>query len=230
MAGSPVRVQWTREDEIRNGYYHAASAHRLKAGLDANGKVVAWHHTGAWPSLIALWAPTVKTGHAIEFGLGLIDTPYNEVPNLRIENGEADAMIRVGWYRSVKQHPARLHDELLHPRAGGGGGGAITSNLLLEMIGEAEVMDLAADGVEGHWNYGDSVEEWPIMPNRLSNVLRVAAAKSATARPCRRGTVSASRCTARSTATWRVPCTSSSATTGACTSRRWTWPSTAAAT
>ena len=177
MVGSPVRVQWTREDEIRNGYYHAASAHRLKAGLDANGKVVAWHHTGAWPSLIALWAPTVKTGHAIEFGLGLIDTPYNEVPNLRIENGEADAMIRVGWYRSVNniQHAFAMNC-FTHELAEAAGRDHL--DLLLEMIGEAEVMDLAADGVEGHWNYGDSVEEWPIMPNRLSNVLRVAAAKS----------------------------------------------------
>ncbi|MDE0050769.1 MAG: molybdopterin-dependent oxidoreductase, partial [Rhodospirillales bacterium] len=99
--GAPVRVQWTREDEIQHGFYHAASAHTLKAGLDASGNVTAWHHSGAWPTLIALWAPAMRTGHPLEYGLGLIDTPYNEVPNLRIENGEADAMIRVGWYRSV---------------------------------------------------------------------------------------------------------------------------------
>ena len=75
--GAPVRVQWTREDEIRHGFYHAASAHRLKAGMDASGNVTAWHHSGAWPTLIALWAPQMRTGHAIEYGLGLIDTPYN---------------------------------------------------------------------------------------------------------------------------------------------------------
>ena len=102
MIGAPVRVQWTREDEIRNGYYHAASAHCLKAGLDASGKVTGWHHCGAWPSLIALWAPGARTGHPIEYGLGLIDTPYDGVPNLRIENGEADAMIRwAGTARST---------------------------------------------------------------------------------------------------------------------------------
>ena len=53
-------------------------------------------------------------------------------------------------------------------------------------------MDLAADGVEDYWNYGDPVEKWPIMPNRLTNALRIAAAKAATARRCRRGTASAS--------------------------------------
>ena len=177
MIGSPVRVQWTREDEIRNGYYHAASAHCLKAGLDTSGKVTAWHHCGAWPSLIALWAPAARTGHPIEYGLGLIDTPYDGVPNLRIENGEADAMIRVGWYRSVNniQHAFAMNcfaNELA------AAAGRDPVEFLLELIGEADVMDLAKDGVEDHWNYGDSVEEWPIMPKRLANVLRVAAAKS----------------------------------------------------
>ncbi len=182
MIGSPVRVQWTREDEIRNGYYHAASAHRLKAGLDASGKVTGWHHSGAWPSLIGLWAPGIKTGHPIEYGLGLIDTPYDGVPNLRIENGEADVMIRVGWYRSVNniQHAFAMNcfaNELA------AAAGRDPVEFLLELIGEADVMDLAKDGVEDHWNYGDSVEEWPIMPKRLSNVLRVAAAKSGYGKP-----------------------------------------------
>ena len=177
MTGAPVRVQWTREDEIRNGYYHAASAHCLKAGLDASGKVTGWHHCGAWPSLIALWAPGARTGHPIEYGLGLIDTPYDGVPNLRIENGEADAMIRVGWYRSVNniQHAFAMNC-FAHELATAAGRDPV--EFLLELIGEAEVMDLAKDGVEDHWNYGDSIEEWPIMPVRLSNVLRVAAAKS----------------------------------------------------
>ena len=177
MVGAPVRVQWTREDEIRNGYYHAASAHRMKAGMDANGKVTAWHHTGAWPSLIALWAPQAKTGHAIEYGLGLIDTPYNEVPNLRIENGEADAMIRVGWYRSVNniQHAFAMNcfaNELAEAA------GRDPVEYLLELIGDADVMDLKDDGVLEHWNYGDSTDDWPIMPKRLSNALRTVAAKS----------------------------------------------------
>ena len=102
---------------------------------------------------------------------------YNEVPNLRIENGEADAMIRVGWYRSVNniQHAFAMNcfaNELAEAA------GRDPVEFLLELIGDADVMDLAKDGVEGHWNYGDSIEDWPIMPKRLSNVLRVVAEKS----------------------------------------------------
>ena len=119
----------------------------------------------------------MRTGHAIEYGLGLIDTPYNEVPNLRIENGEADAMIRIGWYRSVNniQHAFAMNcfaNELAEAS------GRDPVEFLLELIGEADVMDVAKDGVADYWNYGDSVEDWPIMPKRLSNVLRVVAEKS----------------------------------------------------
>ena len=141
------------------------------------GKVTAWHHSGAWPTLIALWAPQMRTGHPLEYGLGLIDTPYNQVPNLRIENGEIDAMIRVGWYRSVNniQHAFAMNcfaNELAEAA------GRDPVEFLLELIGDADVMDLTQDGVPEHWNYGDSIEDWPIMPKRLSNVLRVVAEKS----------------------------------------------------
>ena len=177
MVGAPVRVQWTREDDIQNGYYHTASAQYMKAGLDSNGKVTAWHQTGAWPSILGLWNPAQKTGFGIEYGLGLIDCPYNEVPNMRIENGEADVMIRVGWYRSVNniQHAYAMNcfaNELAEAA------GRDPLEFMLEMIGSSDNMDLSKDGVEEYWNYGDPIEEWPIMPNRLSNVLKVAAEKS----------------------------------------------------
>lgn len=177
MVGAPVRVQWTREDEIQNGYYHTASAHCMKAGIDAAGKVTAWHHCGAWPSILGLWNPAQKTGFGIEYGLGLVDTPYNEVPNMRIENGEADVMIRVGWYRSVNniQH-AFAQNCFVWEVAEAAGRDPL--EVMLEMIGDAEEMDLAKDGVKEYWNYGDAIEDWPIMPNRLSNTLRVAAEKS----------------------------------------------------
>ncbi|NIO41875.1 MAG: hypothetical protein GTO41_17915 [Burkholderiales bacterium] len=106
-------MQWTREDEIRNGYYHTASAHVMKAGLDSSGKVIAWKHSGSWPSILALWNPQQKTGFSIEYGLGMVDVAYNNVPNIRIENGEADVhdpgrLVPVG-----EQHPALVCSKLL---------------------------------------------------------------------------------------------------------------------
>ncbi|MDA1098639.1 MAG: molybdopterin-dependent oxidoreductase [Proteobacteria bacterium] len=186
MVGAPVRVQWTREDEIRNGFYHAACAQSLSAGLDKSGKVTAWKHAGSWPSIVGLWNPVAKNGFGIEFGLGLVDMPYDTVPNIRIENGEADIMIRVGWYRSVNniQHAYAMNCFANEIAAAAG---RDPLEMLLEMIGTSENMDLAKDGVEKYWNYGDSVEDWPIMPNRLSNALRTVAAKSGYGRAMPKG-------------------------------------------
>lgn len=177
MVGSPVRVQWTREDEIQNGYYHTVSAHVMKAGLDSKGKVVGWHHKGAWPSILGLWNPQQKTGFGIEYGLGMVDVGYNNVPNIRVENGEADVHIRVGWYRSVNNiQNSFAQNCFAYELAEAAGRDPL--EMLLEMIGDADTMDLEKDGVKEYWNYGDPVADWPVMPKRMSNVLRTVAAKA----------------------------------------------------
>lgn len=174
MIGAPVRVQWTREDEIQHGYYHAASAQHVKAALDADGKVTAWHHSMASPTLFALWNPGQTTSSNLETGMGLVDLPYTSIPNIRIETGEAKAMIRVGWYRSVNniQHAFAVNS-FANELAVAAGRDPL--EFMLELIGSDDVLDLAADGVENFWNYGDTVEEWPVMPKRLANVLSIVA-------------------------------------------------------
>ncbi len=184
--GAPVRVQWTREDEIRHGYYHSASAQHLKGGLDASGKAVAWHHCVASPTLFALWNPGQKALSALEAGMGLVDVPYNTIPNIQIETGESDVMIRVGWYRSVNniQHAFAINSFANELAAAAG---RDPLEFMLELIGDADELDLSKDGVEEHWNYGDSIEDWPIMPKRLANALRVVAEKSGYGKPMPKG-------------------------------------------
>ncbi|MDX1556892.1 MAG: molybdopterin cofactor-binding domain-containing protein, partial [Xanthomonadales bacterium] len=144
--GAPVRVQWSREDEIRHGYYHAASAQHLKAALDADGKVLAWKHCVASPTIFALWNPDATSVSSVEYGLGLVDLPYNSLPNIQIETGEAGAKLRVGWYRAVNniQHAFAMHS-FAHELAAAAGRDPL--EVMLELIGEDEVMDLTADGV-----------------------------------------------------------------------------------
>jgi isoquinoline 1-oxidoreductase beta subunit len=174
---APVRIQWTREDDIQHGFYHAVSAQYLKAGMDEEGRVIAWQQNGSWPSFFSLWNPALHDPSDLEMGLGLIDLPYNSVPNIRIQTGEAEAMIRIGWYRSVNniQHAFAMNGfvaELANAS------GRDFLEVMLELIGNEDTMDVARDSVENFWNYGDSVEEWPVMPKRLANALRVVAEKS----------------------------------------------------
>jgi isoquinoline 1-oxidoreductase beta subunit len=98
--GAPVKVVWTREDDIRHGFYHTVTADRFEAGLDANNKVVAWRHRSSAPTFMSNFMPDPKHPLAIELGLGLVDAPF-DIPNLRIESGEAEAHTRIGWFRSV---------------------------------------------------------------------------------------------------------------------------------
>ena len=104
MGGTPVKVVWTREDDIHHSFYHSVSYQHVTAGLDKNNKVVAWRHRSVSPSLMSNFMPDPKRESTLELGLGLIDTPFN-VPNLRLETGEAVAQTRIGWFRSVNNIP-----------------------------------------------------------------------------------------------------------------------------
>jgi isoquinoline 1-oxidoreductase beta subunit len=169
--GAPVRVQWSREDEIKHGFYHSVSAQYLKAGLDKDGKVVAWQQRVANPSIMALWNPGQEEVSDVEYGLGLIDLPFNSIPNLQLETGKTKTMIRVGWLRSVNniQHAFAMHS-FAHELAVAAGRDPL--EFMLELIGDADVMDLSKDGIDKYFGYLDSPEDYPISPKRLSNALR----------------------------------------------------------
>ncbi|NOQ91585.1 MAG: molybdopterin-dependent oxidoreductase, partial [Flavobacteriaceae bacterium] len=97
---APVQVVWTREDEIQNGYYHAVSAQYMKGAIDKKGKATAWLHRTAYPSITSTFMPGVKHGAGFEFQQGQTNMPY-EIENIKCENGEAVAHVRIGWLRSV---------------------------------------------------------------------------------------------------------------------------------
>ena len=141
MDGAPVKVVWTREDDIQHGFYHTVTAERLEAGLDKDNKVVAWRHRSAAPSLFANFMPDDKYPGVIELGMGLVDTPFN-VPNIRMESGEAQSHVRVGWFRSVnnvahawaiQSFVAEIAAELKRD----------PKDFLLELIGPARIVESA---------------------------------------------------------------------------------------
>ncbi len=96
---APVQVVWTREDETRHGYYHTVSAQYMKASLDAQGNVTGWLHRSAFPSIQSTF--DFKT----DYPQGWESSSASEVPfeikNMKIEVGQAPAMVRIGWMRSV---------------------------------------------------------------------------------------------------------------------------------
>src|SRR3989454_8773363 len=82
-AGVPVKVVWTREDDMRNGFYRPTSYNRFSAGLDASGRLVAWTHRIAGTPLRLKFGPLAK---GIDDSLvdGAIDLPY-AIPNVLVD-------------------------------------------------------------------------------------------------------------------------------------------------
>jgi isoquinoline 1-oxidoreductase beta subunit len=167
--GAPVRMQWTREDDIQHDYFHAVSAQRLIAGLDASGKVTAWLHRTAFPSIGSTFAP--GTTHADEGQLqqGVLDFPL-AIPSVRAENGEAAAHARIGWMRSVCniQHAFAIGsflDEIAHARK------VDPRDNLLEIVGPPRIVSIADLGVDKLSNYGSPLDQHPIDTARLRRVV-----------------------------------------------------------
>src|SRR4029077_17462160 len=60
VGGAPVKVVWTREDDIHNDFFHTVSPDRIEEGLDKAGKGVSWRHNSVAPTILSLFAPDPK--------------------------------------------------------------------------------------------------------------------------------------------------------------------------
>ena len=99
----PVKVVWAREDDIRGGFYRPMYVHRVEAGLDAQNKVVGWHHRVVGPSIVqgtAFEAMMVKNGVDPTSVEGIGDMPY-AIPNINVELHTVKTGVPVLWWRSV---------------------------------------------------------------------------------------------------------------------------------
>lgn len=176
--GLPIRVQWTREDDIRHSYYHTTSVEKIDVGLDADNNVTVWRHRSAAPSFLSTFAPDSGVQHEIEIGMGLENLPY-DLPNIGAEQCKAFAHTRVGWYRSVSNIPrafavqsatAEIAAEL----------GKDQKDFLLEMLGPDRILDPETAGLTTgkYWNQYEPYDEFPFETGRLRTVIEMAAAKA----------------------------------------------------
>nr|WP_210301807.1 xanthine dehydrogenase family protein molybdopterin-binding subunit [Methylobacterium brachythecii] len=169
--GAPVKLAWTREDDLHHGYYHTISVERLEAGLDDKGMPVAWLHRSTAPTIGSIFAPDPKHELPFELGMGLTNLPLN-LPNVRLENPEASAHVRIGWFRSVSNIPHAFAiqsfvAELAHAA------GKEPLEYLLALIGPDRKID--PNTIGDVWNYGEDPARYPIDTARLKGVIQAAA-------------------------------------------------------
>ena len=170
-AGKPVKLLWTRQDDIHNGYYHTVSAEHLEAGLDEKGMPVAWLHRSAAPTIGSIFAAGADHEMPFELGMGLVNLPY-AIPNVRMENPAVNAHVRIGWFRSVSNIPHAFAVQSFVAECAAAAG-RDPKDYLLDVIGPARVLDPVALG--DPWNHGEDPKLYPIDTGRLRNVIDVAA-------------------------------------------------------
>lgn len=183
MNGKPVKVTWTREDDLHHSYFHTVSVERLEAGLDGQGKPIAWLHRTVAPTISSTFGPDSKHQMPVELGMGVINVPY-AIANLRIENPEAEAHTRIGWFRSVSNIPHAFAIQSFVAELAAAAG-RDHKDFLLELIGPSRRIDPRTLG--DNWNHGESPELYPIDTGRLRRVTETAAQKAGWGRELPKG-------------------------------------------
>ena len=172
---APVKLVWTREDDIRGGYYRPMYVHRLSAGLDAGGNPVAWHHRIVGQSILKgtpFEAFLVKNGIDGTSVEGAAEIPY-AIPDMGVELHTTDVGVPVLWWRAVgSTHTAYAVETMVDALARAAGKDPVAFRL--EHMGkhprEAGVLELAASkagpvlsglhrGVAVHKSFGTYVAQ-----------------------------------------------------------------------
>jgi isoquinoline 1-oxidoreductase beta subunit len=168
--GKPVKVVWSREDDIKFDYYHSVAAMYLKAAVDEKGMPKAWLQRSVFPPIGSTFDKDAVYGGAGEMSMGWSVVPF-EVPNFRSENGQAAAHVRIGWLRSVANiyHAFAVQsfaNELAYAA------NRDPYDYLLSLIGTPRTLDVGPQGPPG------TSEKYPYDLGRLRHVAELAAEKS----------------------------------------------------
>jgi len=173
--GKPVKVVWSREDDIKFDTFHSVAAMYFKASLGPDGKPTAWLQRSVFPPIASTFDATAQYADAGEIGLGFSDIPF-ALANQRAENGPAPAHTRIGWLRSVANiyHAYGIHSfvgELAHQA------GKDQVDYILALLGPDRIMP-KSELPKDYTNYDGDYEKYPIDIARFRRVVQMAAEKS----------------------------------------------------
>ena len=168
--GKPVKVVWSREDDIHFDFFHSVAAMYMKATVGPDGKPTAWLQRTVYPPINSTFDASATYADD-EMGLGWNNLPF-DIPNHRAENGPADYHVRIGWLRSVANiyHAFAIHsfaDELAKAA------NKDSVQYLLDLIGPPRIVNLDLKGDEA-----EDAKNYPLDTARLRRVVEIAAERS----------------------------------------------------
>ncbi|MEL6617816.1 MAG: xanthine dehydrogenase family protein molybdopterin-binding subunit [Pseudomonadota bacterium] len=177
----PVKLVWSREDDLRSGYYRPAFGHKVRVGLDANGDIVGWDHRIAGQSIMK---GTPFEGFAVKDGVdhssveGAADTPY-QIPAAHFGLTDTEKATSTLWWRAVGHtHTAYVMEVMMDMAASAAGADPVDFRLKYlagdgaDQVRKTNVLKLAADkagwgnapagrsqGIAVHKSFGSYVAE-----------------------------------------------------------------------
>lgn len=184
LTGHPVKVIWTREDDIQSDFFHACSVQHIAVSFDKRKNVTGWTHRSVFPPIGGTANADETEPSFGELQLGMVDFPY-DIPNISCESHEAIARTRIGWLRSVSniQHAfaiGSMMDEIAAYR------GVDPVANLLELLGPDRQIPFDKM-MEGFENYGTPIDTYPWDTGRLRDVIELVAGKSGWGKPLPKG-------------------------------------------
>lgn len=173
--GKPVKIVWSREDDIQHDYYHTVAAMHMKATVDAKGRPTAWLQRSVFPTIASTFDPAAQYGADFEMSHGWVDMPF-DIANIQTENGPAQNHFRVGWLRSVANiYHAFAIQSFLDELAAAAGRDRI--EYFLDVLGAPRQIDYEKEGTK-NFNYGRSLKDHPVDTARMRKVVELVAEKS----------------------------------------------------
>jgi isoquinoline 1-oxidoreductase beta subunit len=149
--GRPVKMIWSREEDIQHGFYRPASLVKMKAGLDAQGNVVAMQTTVACPSILALLRP-----EAIDKGIDTTavrsfnDSPYT-IANQRVDYAMRNGHVPVGFWRAPGLQNAYYRECFIDELAAAAGKDPLDFRLAMLKDGDKNKLVLQAVAKAAGW-------------------------------------------------------------------------------
>ncbi|NTS77579.1 xanthine dehydrogenase family protein molybdopterin-binding subunit [Catenovulum sp. SM1970] len=169
-AKRPVKVIWSREEDIQFDYVHAISAQHYQAAFDDKKQVKAWLARTSFPTIGSTFDGVAKEPQTWETQLGFADVPF-AIENLQCEVCEAPHHLRIGWVRSVGniQHGfgvGSFVDEMAHQV------GQDPKQMWLDLYADDRLVDVNQGGYK-YGNYWSDIKKYPIETKRFKNVVEL---------------------------------------------------------
>jgi len=180
-SGRPVKVIWSREDDVKHGYYHSIAANYVKAELGANNSVDYWTQRVAYPPIAWLFDHNSQQPGNGSLSQSFADLPF-EIANLSCETQKVSTHVRTGWFRSVQNINNAFAlgcfvDELAEKA------GLSTRKMWQQLLGKDRFVDPGEEGFEGWSNYGQEHEGHALDTGRMKAILDFIVAKSGSELP-----------------------------------------------